>query len=371
MRVLYFSESYGPHDHRFLTFLAGSGWSVSYLRRRGGPVLERRPLPDGVSVLPPLDPDPARPRRLGIALLEPLRQALEQSRPDVVHAGPIPACAYLVASARFPRLVGMSWGSDLLDDASFGLARWQAIRALRATSVFLGDCEAVRRRAVDLGMDERRTVIFPWGVDLETFRPGPPAFARQRLGWEERTVFLCLRSWETRYGVDTVVEAFLRAARRDADLRLILAGDGSLRPGLIERIESSGLADRFWIPGYVAYSELPMLYHSADVYVSGAHSDGSSVSLLEAMACGLPCLVTDIPGNREWVEAGRSGLWFQPGDVAGLANRMIEAAGLRSTWAALGSRGRDITESRADWRRNAPRMIEAYQRALSGPEVAA
>lgn len=364
VRVLYFSDSYGPHDFRFLSFLAGSGWETSFLQRRAGSVQESRPLPEGVRLLPSLEAETRRPRRLGVTLLDDLDRVLVQTEPDIVHAGPLPSCAWLVARVGFPHLVSMSWGSDLLDSADFGLGRWQAAGTLRRTSVFLGDCEAVRRRAVELGMDEGRTVIFPWGVDLDVFRPGSTAGARSRLGWQGKLVVLCLRSWEPRYGVDAVVEGFLRAARREPSLRLILAGDGSLRPRLIDRIDASGLADRFWLPGHVPYSELPMLYHTADIYVSGSHSDGSSVSLLEAMACGLPAFVTDIPGNREWVEPGRTGRCFEAGDVDGLVRLLVHAPAMLAELKAYGRQARAIAEARADWSRNAPRILEAYAMAL-------
>jgi len=366
VRVLYFSDSYGPHDFRFLSFLAGSGWEVMFLQRRAGQVVESRPLPEGVALLPPLDSNPARSGRLGVTLLDGLVNVLSETNPDIVHAGPMQPCAWLVARAGFPRLVSMSWGSDLMQAARFGLGRWQAAGALRRTSVFLGDCETVRRRAVGLGMDEARTVIFPWGVDLDLFRPAPGTGARARLSWEGALVLLCVRSWEPGYGVDTVVEAFLRAARREPRLRLILAGDGSLRPRLIDRIEASGLADRVWLPGYVAHSELPMLYRSADVYLSGSFSDGSSVSLLEAMACGLPSFVTDIPGNREWVQPGRTGRWFKPGDVEALAGLLREAPSMEGELTIYGRGARGIAEARADWTRNAPRLLEAYAMALEG-----
>ena len=364
MRVLYFSDSYGPHDFRFLAYAAEIGFDVTYLQRRGGRVSESRPLPDGVTPLVPLDPDGDRPRRLGVVLIDELRRVLEDVQPDVVHAGPLQPCAWLMARTGFARLVSMSWGSDLMHEARFGLGRWLAAGALRGSSVFIGDCQAVRQRAVELGADDRRTVVFPWGVDLERFRPGRASQTRERLGWQSARVLLCTRSWEAGYGVETVLEAFLRAARHAPDLRLILAGDGSLRPPLIDRMEASGLAERIWLPGYVPYDELPMLYHSADIYVSASHSDGSSVSLLEAMACGLPAIVSDIPGNREWIEAGRSGLWFKAGDVAGLESLLRETPRMKAELAAYGRRAREIAEARADWRRNAPGILKAYTLAL-------
>jgi glycosyltransferase involved in cell wall biosynthesis len=366
VRVLYFSDSYTPHDVRFLSFLGDCGYDVLFLQRRVRQVVDSRPLPDNVTRLAPLDAGAGSRRRLGIALVDELRQLLAEIAPDIVHAGPVQACAWLVSRIGFPRLVTMSWGSDLMRDAGFGLGRWQAAMTLRRTSAFIGDCVAVRRRAVELGMDESRTVVLPWGVDLDRFRPGAATQLRDRLGWQGAVVLLCLRAWEPGYGVDTVLQAFLRAARHEPSLRLILGGDGSLRPQLVARVEGSGMADRVWLPGYLPYDELPLLYQSADIYLSGSHSDGSSVSLLEAMASGLPAFVSDIAGNREWIEDDVAGRLFPPGDVPALEDLLREAPRLADDLRGYGRQARAMVEARADWRRNAPRMLTAYALALSG-----
>ena len=77
----------------------------------------------------------------------------------------------------------------------------------------------------------------------------------------------------------------------------------------------------------------------ADLYISPSHVDGSSVSLMEALACGLPCLVSDIPANQEWVREGENGWLFPDGDDERLAGKILAAvqaaAGIRRALAAL------------------------------------
>jgi glycosyltransferase involved in cell wall biosynthesis len=99
--------------------------------------------------------------------------------------------------------------------------------------------------------------------------------------------------------------------------------------------------------------------------VSASHSDGSSVSLLEAMACGKPVVVSGIPGNREWVTPEENGWLFPDGDAASLADRILHAAEQPAgRLSALGHGGRVVVEARADWSRNQRKLLEAYQRAM-------
>jgi glycosyltransferase involved in cell wall biosynthesis len=102
----------------------------------------------------------------------------------------------------------------------------------------------------------------------------------------------------------------------------------------------------------------------ADLYVSPAHVDGSSVSLMEALACGLPCLVSDIPANREWVTEGVNGWLFQDGDVNGLAARILLIMNGRESLGKVGEAARRVAEEKADWSKNFQKLLKAYELAL-------
>ena len=158
-------------------------------------------------------------------MLTDLRRVIRKIQPDVIHAGPIQTCALLTALSGYHPLVSMSWGSDILKDADRSWAwRWATKYALKHTDVLIGDCRAVQEKAAIFGFPEERTVLFPWGVDLETFQPGKNEAYRERHGWQGKFVILSLRSWAPIYGVDNVVRAFARAVQVEPDLRLLLPG---------------------------------------------------------------------------------------------------------------------------------------------------
>ncbi len=88
----------------------------------------------------------------------------------------------------------------------------------------------------------------------------------------------------------------------------------------------------------------------ADLYISPSHVDGSSVSLMEALACGIPCLVSDIPANKEWVTEGENGWLFPDGDADALAEKILSAIARRETLPEVGRSARQVAEQRADWK---------------------
>jgi len=367
MRILYFSRDYTTHDHRFLASLAGSGLETLYLRlERRSRQLEDRAMPHGVELVAwGGGQRPFRWQDLLPRVLE-LRRILRERKPDVIHAGPIHSAALVASLAGARPLVSMSWGSDLLKDAYANRQmQWLTRQVLLRSDGLVGDCEAVKAAALEFGFPAERVTLFPWGINLQDFsgRAGQPSELRERLGWQDCFVALSLRSWEPIYGVETVVSAFAQAAAQEPRLRLILLGGGS-QAGLVQGLLAAhGLHERVHLGGQVGQNELPRYYQAADVYVSASHSDGSSVSLMEALASSLPALVSDIPGNREWVADGRQGWLFPVGDAQALSGLLLRAAAEPQTLAQMGPAARQTAEARANWTENFQKLLGAYRMA--------
>ncbi len=359
MRILYFSQDYSTHDHRFLSALAGTEHKVWHLRlERRARQVEDRPIPPEIEQV-----QWAGGRRTFRWLDVPrlagdLRRVIGDIKPDLIHAGPVQTCAFLAALSGFRPLLTMSWGFDLMQDAERNpWWRWVTRYTLRRSTFFVSDAAVTRDRAVAYGMDPQCTAVFPWGVDLEHFKP--------RAAHRRRTPFMlfCNRSWEPRYGVDVLARAFVEVARRRHDVSLLLLGGGSQAQTIRQILASGGVLGHVQFPGQVSQRELPRWYAMADLYVSPSHVDGSSVSLMEALACGLPVLVSDIPANMEWVVDGVNGWLFPDADAPALADRILGIMGKHAELQSIGQAGRRTAEEKADWSRNFGVLLKAYEQA--------
>jgi glycosyltransferase involved in cell wall biosynthesis len=85
---------------------------------------------------------------------------------------------------------------------------------------------------------------------------------------------------------------------------------------------------------------------------------------MEAMACGLSVLVSDIPGNREWVQPGEQGWHFLDGDVEALAEGIVRAVDQQDALPDIGRKSRKLAEERANWPENVKRLFVAYKMAM-------
>jgi glycosyltransferase involved in cell wall biosynthesis len=364
-RILYFSLDYTPHDHRFLTSLSETEHDVYYVRlQRGARQTEDRPIPSNIQQVQWAGGQGVFRWQDLAKLVFDFQCLTRRIQPDLVHAGPIQTCGLIATLAgAWPRLI-MSWGFDLMQDAERnGWWRWVTCFVLHRATYFTSDCEATRQKAIQYGMNPDRTVVFPWGVDLEHFSPSK-AHRQGLTGFTTGFTLFCNRSWEPRYGVDVLAKAFVSVAGSRSGVNLLLLGDGSQGEAIHQILHRSDISDHVTYAGQIPQSELPRYYQMADLYISPSHVDGSSVSLMEALACGLPCLVSDIPANMEWVTDGVNGWLFQDGDANALAAKIKAILGTRKSLAKVGEAARRVAEEKADWKKNFQKLLETYELVL-------
>ncbi len=374
MKILYFSRNYTPHDYRFLSSLAATKHEILYLKLESNQrQIEDRPVPENVQqILWAGGRREFRWRDLPRLTFD-LRRVIREIRPDLIHAGPIQTCAFLAALSGFRPLLTMSWGYDLVQKADRNRwMKWVTRYTLKRSAFFVSDARVSRDKAVAFGMDPEKTVTFPWGIDLKSFRPKvstnrKPQIENRKSKIVNRKSFtlFCSRTWESIYGVDVLAKAFAKIAALNSNVNLILLGGGSEGAKIRQILMNAGLLERVHFGGQIGQTDLPRWYHMADLYISPSHVDGSSVSLMEALASGLPCLVSDIPGNREWIEDGINGWLFRDGDADELAEKILYAIKNRRSFKKIGEAARKTAEQKADWQKNFGKLLEAYEKTIS------
>ena len=323
---IYVTAEWGVHDERWVQALNSCGFAVEPIS------LER----ENTSI-------------------DEVRAQLETSSHPVL-AGPLLTVAQGLLGIRQP-LYGLSWGFDLVEAATSNAdLSW-----LQQLSGLIVDSEHTTSIALRSGMEKSRIHCIPWGVDLETFTPDGPTTTPAELGIPPNSrIVLSLRALEPLYRVEDIIRAFADVADDLQGVHLIIGNDGTLRAALQQLTASLNVTERVSFIGRVYENQLPPLLRAAEAYVTASEVDGSSVTLLQAMACKLPVVASNTPGNREWVEVGRTGELFRVGDCADLARvlRMFLEANTRERSERMGRAGREAVEERANWARNSSQLEE-------------
>lgn len=369
-RILYVSQGYCTHDQRFVERLVQEGHDMWLLPCEATAVQsDLTPFSGEVRWLEPLSKRPVSPGTSAwAAAAMRFREVARSVSPDLIHAGPIPIGGFFAALAGFHPLLMMSWGSDVLlfPDESLVARRITEFALQRADAVIV-DCEAVRDRVAEFSGHRREQIVcLPWGVDLGSFRPKASSLSlRRRLGWSNSRVIVSARALESIHNPLVLLEALRRVLVHRSDVRLLMLGDGSRKDIVRLFVERHNLSQKVHLAGRVPEIAIPDYFAEADLYVCTTGCDGSSISLLQAMACGLPAVVVDGYGNKEWIIHGENGWLYPACDSEALARTILHALADDSAREVAGQMNIQITRARADWGKNFAEVLSAYDELLA------
>jgi glycosyltransferase involved in cell wall biosynthesis len=209
----------------------------------------------------------------------------------------------------------------------------------------------------------------PNGVDTGAFSPGPDAAGwRGRLGIAGDAVAAAFVATLDRAHhfkrLDLAIEAL---ARGSGGVHLVVAGAGDLLDGYRAQALAAGVGDRVHFLGRIPQAELPDVLRACDlILLTTEPPESFGIVLIEAMACGLPAVVTEYPGVRAVVDDGENGLVVPPGDagaVAAVLGSVVEMGD--DARRAMGAAGREKAERSWSWPALADRMDEVYAEAIA------
>lgn len=334
---------------------------ASRTRRGGEHPLEPR-LPD-IKVIEV----PSLGRMLSTPLAPGFGRALEACRADLLHFHiPHPTGEFSFLYSGLPTPAVATYHSDVVRQ------RWAMKLYNPFFQRFLGRLDRIMptsRRYLDtstqLTAHRERCQVVPLGYELEAYVPTESTARRSEALRRRHGDFLlflgCLRAYK---GLIFLLEALQRLA----GVRLVIAGDGVMREELEARAGEMGLADRVVFAGYVSDEEAVALLHAARVFVLPSHQRSEAFGLcqIEAMACGLPVISTDLPtGVPEVNRHGETGLVVPPANSAALAEAIHTLLNDPARRRAMGEAGRRRAEAHYHARIMADQVKGVYRDVLA------
>lgn len=271
-----------------------------------------------------------------------LLQLLRRQRPDILHGYlAVPNLLTVLLKPLFPR-TRMVWGErasnvDLSRYDRLSRLSWRVeSRLAHFADLIVVNSRAGLRYAAANGFPEEKMVVIPNGIDVERFRPDPEAERRVRTEWgvsDDETLVGLVARMDPMKDHPTFLKAAAMLVSKQGGLRFVCVGDGSA--AYLSELQALGrelgLEGRLIWAG--ARGDMSAVYNALDVAVSSsAYGEGFPNVIGEAMACGVPCVVTDV-GDSAWI-VGETGFVVEPGAPEALAHAigravaLIEAGGL-------------------------------------------
>ncbi len=369
MRICYLSFVLDIHDYRFLTALMRRNYDVylvSYLsKQRYSEVPKMIRDIKGLKIIHRKFNFTMKYKFFFPLMVLDLRNLVKRIRPDLLHTGYVLNDGLVGALSGFHPVLSMPYGSDILIEPERSLLRRMIIKyAIKKADMITCDCETVKNKIIQMtGFEEDKIVIFPWGIELDKFYPdSAKSFAiRKKLGWVDKKILIMNRNFEAVYGTQYFIESLPAILNEEPATRVFIIGSGSLEKWIRDLVNERGLNKFVTFIGKIPIDEMPYYLNAADIYVSTSLSDGTSLSLLEAMACGLPVVVTEIPANKEWVINGQNGFLVptkNPGEVSKRVLTLLKNSNIREE---MGQKNLAVAKDKADWDKNVDKLEGIYK----------
>jgi len=224
---------------------------------------------------------------------------------------------------------------------------------------------ATKNYVLSLGADSEKIRVLHNGVDVNRFRPltGVKDEMRKKLGIsKDATVILTVRRLVYKNGIDTLLESAKLVIKKNPKLVFVVVGKGPDFEEVREKIAQLGLQRNFRLTGFVSEEELPGYYNAADFFVLPSKSgEGLPLVALEAMACGLPLIATNVGGTSE-IMSEEYGKLVPPNSPNSLAEAILEFS--CKDLAALKKKLRAMMEQKYSWDRNVEKLGKIYEELI-------
>lgn len=367
--LCYLANAGSIHTQRWANYFVDSGWDVHLVTWHSAAA--HLQYHSSIKIHKIISPPHYAVRYL--ALIE-LAHIVRRINPDILHAHYISHFGILAALYakyfNFQPLVLTAWGSDIFIDARGIRRRLLVARALQGADLITCDGESLKVAMTDLGADSQKIRIITHGVDTRKFKPdSKSSHLEQELFIPNQPIVISTRQLKPPYNVETLIRAVPLVLKEIPSVVFVVLGDGEDRHYLKDLTKSLSVEKKVIFRGNVPHDDLAKYLSISDIYVSTSLSDSTAVSNLEAMACGLAPIITDIGDNRRWIIDGQNGFLIPIKDPQVLAEKIILLLKDKEKRNIFGIRSRAIIEEKSDYYQEMAKMDKIYTELVARYKV--
>ena len=310
IKVAYLSQSESPHDYRFITAL------------RTNFEIQENFLDNQINNSYPL--------KLGEA--------------SIIVATPLSSGITAIAKEIEIPIIGICMAFEINEEAKNKDSKMQIKKNIDRCSGIICDSKYIEIILRDEYQYLGKIFRIPYGCDQEEFKKVEFLYSR-------KLRIISTRNWTALHSNETILEAVEILTVRNIEFELVMLGGGVNLAGAKKRVEENLPRMKVNFGGYYKQGELVSYFRNSEIYVSATTSDGSSVSLLEALSAGRICICRDFPSNAEWIQHGVNGFLFN--DANALANTLEEISKMSAVnREEISSKARVSVQDVANWERN-------------------
>ena len=296
-----------------------------------------------------------------------VRKLIKEVRPTLLHIQYAGVNGVLGALSGFHPFLVTAHGSDILVTPKSPLVRPLIKFVLKKADLITCDAEHLKKTMERLGANPSKVKIICFGVDTQKFSPGERDKAlMKKLDILDKPAIISLRYLKPIYDLESLIRALPLVLKDFPEASLLIGGEGFEKERLMRLAKDLGILKNTRFLGWIPEKEIPRYLRSADIYVSTSLSDaGIASSTAEAMACGLPVVVTDFGANSQWIKDGENGFLVPLRSPRAIAEKIILLLKDKDKRMKFGDFNRKIIEERNNYYREMGKIENLYEEIAS------
>jgi glycosyltransferase involved in cell wall biosynthesis len=362
MKICFLAPANSVHSHRWIKYFADKGYEIHWISLA-------TPSIDSIENVDFYEIKRFPIKAFQILLAVPrVRKLIESIQPEILHVHSAGTYGLVGALSKFHPIIVTAWGSDVLIAGKSKIKRPLIKFALSKGDLITCDAEHMRAEMTRLGVEPKKIHIVYFGTDTEKFNPGERSEKlRHKLGIFNSPLIISLRSLEPIYDIESLINSIPHVLKEIPIAKFVIGGTGSSEGKLNRLAKSLGVSESVRFVGQISNDELPQYLVTSDIYISTSSSDaGLAASTAEAMACGLPVIITDFGENKIWVKDGENGFLVPIKDPKMLAEKIIYILRNKEVRERFGKSNRKIIEERNNYQIEMHKMENIYIELLYG-----
>lgn len=282
---------------------------------------------------------------------------IREINPNILHAHQFNDCGlYGVTYKELPCIVS-AWGSDiLLVPKKSYLVKLIVKYIVKKSTIITSDSDDVTKNLIHLGSDKDKIYTFPMGIPEELL------VNECNITMNNSLRILSDRRLETLYNIDIILKGFALALEENNELFLTIGATGTEENNLKELSKSLGIMENVSFLGLYDDDILGKMLRENEVFISVPSSDATSVSLLEAMGCGLYPVLSNLPSNLEWVnKKNNNGIIIKEITTECVKDSIMQCVNNKKMLLEAKAKNIDIIKSKALWKNNIKIVEKIYE----------
>jgi glycosyltransferase involved in cell wall biosynthesis len=288
-----------------------------------------------------------------------VKKYIKQIGPDLLHSHYASSYGFLGAFSGFHPYLITGWGADIFDSPKNYFMKLLLKYSFRKADAIAVLTEITRKEMLKLS--GKPVQLIPFGVDLNKFTVKPKADSNKiRIG--------TIRVLAEKYGIEHLIKAFAIVEKKHSNIILDLVGDGPQKGYLMNLAKELKIEDKVIFHGFVNqnsdFEKYIKLLSNFDIFtiLSVIDSETFGVAAVEASACSLPVIATNVGGLPEVIDDNKTGIIVPPRDVNAIAVALEKLISNKSLRIELGKGGRKKVEDVYDWKNNVQTMVDLYNK---------